>query len=405
MNTTVAPWTFEGVTIFLHRKMLTVQTRQWQMTAESTIAHPHAYTLRLNVRAKALYNVCAFPVAPHGILGQTFDCDGQAIHGRRDTYDILDNGQPTTSRKGVGGVVTTRAEAEGALEGGLTAEYMVNSPFDTRFAFSRFDVTRAAPRNGNGLTGRRTIYRRRRLTAECVCDGSPAAPAAPTQPPPTPPPPTPPPLTPPPSLPVQYGTLSSDLATNTISGSRRTIQTSLSYSTTPVLNAPVLFTYEMHPAGTFTDADSFSASMNITFGRITSDCDLMIAIVIGTDVFMVNAQDNGSGEYVFMWGNYTSGETHATRPTSNRQTIVSDPGKTEPETVGLTWSWPSSSGEGTVIISLANGFQKTHTMVGAGRPTFSSAVSGMLLADSPAEKYEIHSLMYDGSTFTGAQMG
>ena len=56
---------------------------------------------------------------------------------------LLDDGTPTRSRKGTGGVITTRAKGEGGIEG--TAEmYRVRKPFDTDFAFSRFGSERPA---------------------------------------------------------------------------------------------------------------------------------------------------------------------------------------------------------------------------------------------------------------------
>ena len=85
-------------------------------------------------------------VAPHGLLGQTYDGDRRPIHGKRDRYDILDNGKPTAARKGVGGRITTRAKGEGAIEGHAEM-YRVERPFDTGIAFSRFGAHSAAPRN------------------------------------------------------------------------------------------------------------------------------------------------------------------------------------------------------------------------------------------------------------------
>jgi len=207
-----------------------------------------------------------------------------------------------------------------------------------------------------------------------------------------------------PSTPVSYGTLlsSSSYAVNTVSGSRRTLTTSLSYATTPVLNAPVLFTIDLHPAGSFADTDAFSASMSIQFERLSADCDLHIALCIGTNIYIVVAQDDGL--YQLAWGTYTSGDTHATRPTANRQQIATST-TTEPETVALVFSWPASSGDGSVSITLTNGFTTTHTMTGVPRPTFSSAVTGMLLADDNGESYGLDSLTYNGLNFTGAQMG
>ena len=60
---------------------------------------------------------------------------------------------PTRERKGVGGVVTTRAKGEGAIEG--TAEmYRVAGHFDTDFVFSRFDVVAPiGPRNATQMRG------------------------------------------------------------------------------------------------------------------------------------------------------------------------------------------------------------------------------------------------------------
>jgi hypothetical protein len=97
-------------------------------------------------QVQPLYNVMTDPVAPHGLLGQTYDGDRRPIHGKRDRYDYLDNGKPTAARKGVGGLVTTRANGEGAIEGHAEM-YRVDHPFDTGGAFSRFGARSAAPRN------------------------------------------------------------------------------------------------------------------------------------------------------------------------------------------------------------------------------------------------------------------
>ena len=91
-------------------------------------------------------------VAPHGLIGQTYDGDGRPRHGKRDSLEMLDDGTPTRARRGVGGTVTTRANGEGAIEG--TAEdYRVKEPFMTNFRFSRFGARAAAPRNVTALRG------------------------------------------------------------------------------------------------------------------------------------------------------------------------------------------------------------------------------------------------------------
>lgn len=85
-----------------------------------------------------------------GLLGQTFDGDGLPVHGKRDSYERLDDGTLTRDRKSSGGTVSTHALAEGAIEG--TAEmYRVNSPFETNFKFSRFGSRTAVPRNVTAL--------------------------------------------------------------------------------------------------------------------------------------------------------------------------------------------------------------------------------------------------------------
>lgn len=133
----------EGVSISLAKKTLTVTTPQWRILAQSQVGYPHWGTLRLKLQVTSLYHVCddRTTAMPHGILGQTFDCDGKAIDGRKDTYDVLDDGRPTTSRVR-GGTIKTRAQAEGAIEGQV-ADYMVPSPFDVHFPFSRFDSIKA----------------------------------------------------------------------------------------------------------------------------------------------------------------------------------------------------------------------------------------------------------------------
>ena len=75
---------------------------------------------------------------PHGLLGQTYDRDKLEVNGRRDSYARLDDGRPTASRTSVGGDITTRAKAEGAIEGSADL-YEVASAHATEFRFSRFE--------------------------------------------------------------------------------------------------------------------------------------------------------------------------------------------------------------------------------------------------------------------------
>jgi len=143
----------ENVAVLLRRRTLSIANGQWRTTAVAAVGAPHAGKPRLNVEVKPTYAVDYDPVAPHGLLGQTYDRDGLEVNGRQDDYSRLDDGRPTASRTGVGGIITTRAKAEGAIEGSLEA-YRVTSDFSTAFRYSRFDATAAPVRNVSALSGK-----------------------------------------------------------------------------------------------------------------------------------------------------------------------------------------------------------------------------------------------------------
>ena len=65
---------------------------------------------------------------PHGLIGQSFATPGVARNGAVDVYPWE-------------GEFTTRAQAEGAIEGAADM-YEVASPYETRFAFSVFDAAK-----------------------------------------------------------------------------------------------------------------------------------------------------------------------------------------------------------------------------------------------------------------------
>ena len=79
-------------------------------------------------------------VAPHGLIGQTFDGDGVAIDGAIDDYSPA--------------VVYTKAMGEGAIEG-VAEDYEISAddPYSPAFKFSRFDASKAAPRDTTKLSG------------------------------------------------------------------------------------------------------------------------------------------------------------------------------------------------------------------------------------------------------------
>jgi hypothetical protein len=95
-----------------------------------------------------------------GVLGQTYDRDNVAVDGDRDSYARLDSGYATSARTHAGGVITTRSNAQGGIEGQLP-DYRVSGPFETHFRYSRFDSIAAAPRNISRLVGRKRPIRTR----------------------------------------------------------------------------------------------------------------------------------------------------------------------------------------------------------------------------------------------------
>ena len=84
-------------------------------------------------------------VAPHGILGQSFDGSGIAVDGAVDPKP-----QP-------GELMTTKAMAEGSIEGAWQ-DYVMPSPYATFFRYSRFGLTKADPRNVSALSGRKVPF-------------------------------------------------------------------------------------------------------------------------------------------------------------------------------------------------------------------------------------------------------
>jgi hypothetical protein len=62
--------------------------------------------------------------APHGLLGQSFDSNRLAVDGRQTNFEVA--------------VVNMTEQAEGAIEG-TYEDYIVRSPFDTDFKFTRYE--------------------------------------------------------------------------------------------------------------------------------------------------------------------------------------------------------------------------------------------------------------------------
>ena len=126
-----------------HGATMIVNTGRWQVEAQSK-AFPNAEKnpgkALLDVQLNPLYDADHDVVAPHGLIGQSWDGDGVGVDGAQDDYKF--------------NVVTTKAMAEGAIEG-VASDYEVEGKFATDFKFSRFDAASAKPRDVSTLTGKR----------------------------------------------------------------------------------------------------------------------------------------------------------------------------------------------------------------------------------------------------------
>jgi len=115
-------------------------TNVWNKPFPNTEANPGKALL--NVHIQPLYDADADPVAPHGLIGQSYDGDGQGVSGAMDDYTAEE--------------VTTHAMAEGAIEG-KASDYKMQHKFDVDFHFSRFDKATAKPRDVSALSGSKSV--------------------------------------------------------------------------------------------------------------------------------------------------------------------------------------------------------------------------------------------------------
>ena len=142
--------TIDDVSVALAERVATITTPEWGLflsskfkagivAAGNTCADGKCF-LEAKVLPRA--DVAKLKVAPHGLIGQTYDGDGVGVIGKMDDYKTRDN------------VVTTSAMGEGAIEG-QASDYEMASKYATEFKFSRFGLTEAKPRDATKLTGHR----------------------------------------------------------------------------------------------------------------------------------------------------------------------------------------------------------------------------------------------------------
>ena len=105
--------TVDDVSVALADRVATIATPEWTLTLSSkfkagivaagnTCAGGKCF---LEVKVSPRVDVAKLKVAPHGLIGQTYDGDGLGVIGKTDDYKTRDN------------VVTTSAMGEGAIEG------------------------------------------------------------------------------------------------------------------------------------------------------------------------------------------------------------------------------------------------------------------------------------------------
>jgi hypothetical protein len=135
----------EGIKVHLTRKLaFYFSNGAWVVEAINRALpyqHLNGKKRRLDITMRPTGDVDQDPIAPHGLLGQTYDRDNKMVIGALDNYDVPSK------------VIVTKAMGEGAIEG-VATDYEMDGPFSTDFKFSRFGATgHVAPRNVSLLSG------------------------------------------------------------------------------------------------------------------------------------------------------------------------------------------------------------------------------------------------------------
>lgn len=150
-------WKRDGIRVFFKQSTIFVRANGWETNATRRPIYNQirgTSRWRLDIALRVLgghtgletqHGTASETCFPHGLLGQSFDQDDIAVDGAKDSYQPADGSVE----------VTTRAEAEGAIEG-TAADYVLAGRFGTAFAFSRFAANAAdacAKRNVGILKG------------------------------------------------------------------------------------------------------------------------------------------------------------------------------------------------------------------------------------------------------------
>ena len=154
-------WARGRLRAYYKQATLFVRANGWEMNVTrqpiyNPVQGPSRWRLDIAMRVlgghtglEAKHGTASETCFAHGLVGQSFDRDDVAVDGATDEY--------ATSADGVA-AVTTRAQAEGAIEG-VAADYALDGRFGTAFRYSRYTAAPwqlCAHRNVTALRGRKS---------------------------------------------------------------------------------------------------------------------------------------------------------------------------------------------------------------------------------------------------------
>ena len=148
-------WWHDGVRVYMKQATLYVRANGFEVNVTRKPIYNPVDTLspwRYDIRMRPLpgefeaeHGHRSETCFPHGLVAQSWDGSNTAVDGRTDNY-VYNASHP---------VITTSAQAEGAIEGDAH-DYQLTAATATDFKFSRFhkrDDSECAPRNHALLTG------------------------------------------------------------------------------------------------------------------------------------------------------------------------------------------------------------------------------------------------------------
>lgn len=151
-------WSKDGVVARVKQSTSYIRANGWEVNVTrrpiyNKVSGPSSWRYDMQLRKldgtafEAEFGRASPSCLPHGIIGQAFDGDGIGISGKLDDYDAATHASLA--------VLTTTAQAEGAIEGNAT-EYKIAGPLSASFKYSRFDKCKddvCAPRDVAKLSG------------------------------------------------------------------------------------------------------------------------------------------------------------------------------------------------------------------------------------------------------------